>query len=78
MRITYKGADTDDTYVPLRSDGANPPPLPAQSAWLMRMFESDSQLTTMPNVNVLKFLGAADVPAIDFHNMDQLQQVCLS
>eukprot|EP00960_Hanusia_phi_P074326 768213-Hanusia_phi.AAC.4 len=74
MQITYQGPDTDDHAVNLRSDGAEAPALAPASQWMMRMFQSDSDLYKMPNVGVLKFLGSTQVPGIDFHSIDQLQR----
>ena len=75
MKITYQGADTDDREVNLRSDGAEAPALAPASQWLMRLFKSDSDLSDVPNVNLLKFLGSTEVPGIDFNELSEFQKV---
>lgn len=76
--VTYEGPDTDGHTVNLRSDGVEEPDAEKPSQWLMRLYHSTSsdQLRDMPYLGDknMQYLGEAVVPAIDFHNVDQLKR----
>jgi hypothetical protein len=74
LQVTYRGTDTDDKDVDMRSDGAKMPKREPQSKWEMRLFQSKENLKSFPNMGTLDFLGSHVVPAIDFNSMAALQR----
>ena len=78
LQVTYRGPDTDDVDVDLRSEGAKMPARPTQSRWEMRLFQKPTSwrgtIYHMPRqIGELDFLGTRVVPAIDFDSLDDVQ-----
>ena len=77
LQVTYRGPDTDDKDVNLRSEGAKMPKREPESQWEMRLFQTEDKKFIghrMPNVGTLSFKGLAVVPAIDFKDIRELQR----
>ena len=63
---------------PLRSVDDAAPEESAPSKWTMRMYSSKDQLTDMPKLSWLHYLGQEIVPAIDFRNAEDFRAVILA
>jgi len=79
LQVTYRGPDTDDVDVDLRSEGVKMPKRPAQSKWEMRLFQKPRSwrgtIYRMPRqIGELDYIGTRVVPAIDFDSLDDVQR----
>ena len=69
------GPDTWNILEPLRSISFETPEDVVPSKWTMRIYRSKEALQDMPKLSWLEYVGQEIVPALDFRNAEDFQQV---
>ena len=80
VRVTYKGPDTSNDVVLLPSKSANGPPIPAKSAWLMKVFVANDlpYELGMPDISTMTEVASKPVPYIDFDKIEEFREVSVA
>jgi len=76
--LRYSGPDTNGQLLRPRSESSSSglPPLPAASAWTMRLFSSAQTFYSLPDWTLLDLKGSrGDVPYINFHSVQEFRNV---
>jgi hypothetical protein len=73
MEMSYAGPDTGNVKVPVPSVSAQGPQPKNASRWGMRVFESDSDVTENYDLSLMRLVGTAMTPVVDFDRLTDLQ-----